>query len=189
LRGVNVSAQFASICSIIGMVLPMLFIMGLAIFWLLVDRPIYLHFAPHHLIPHFDHAQSWISLTAIMTTFLGMELATVHVRDVKNPQKNFPKALLIAVVFILVTMIFGSLAIAMVIPGREIHLVDGIMQAFSIFLKAYHLAFLEPVIAVLILIGSLGGMVNWMISLRAVWLRLLIKATYRSFLIRKTKRA
>lgn len=32
------------------------------------------------------------------------------------------------------------------------------------FLQAYHLSFLMPVTAILLLIGSIGGMINWVIS-------------------------
>jgi len=93
-----------------------------------------------------------------------MELAAVHVRNVQNPQRNFPKAVFFSVILILITMILGSLAIAIVLPKEEIGLVNGVMQAFTNFFKAYHLTMLMPVIVILLLIGSVGSMVNWIIS-------------------------
>jgi amino acid transporter len=99
-----------------------------------------------------------------MTSFLGMELAAVHVRNVKNPQRNFPRAMGFSVILILTTMILGSLAIAFVLPHEKISLVYGVMQAFTNFFAAYHLQPLMPVIVILLLLGSLGGMVNWIIS-------------------------
>lgn len=99
-----------------------------------------------------------------MTSFLGMELAAVHVRNVRNPQKNFPRAIFISVLLIMLTMILGSLAIAFVLPKDEISLVGGVMQAITKFFEAYHLSAWTPVIIVLLLLGSLGGMINWIIS-------------------------
>lgn len=61
-------------------------------------------------------------------------------------------------------MIFGSLAIAFVLPQKDINLVDGVMQAFTNFFEAYHLSALMPVVVGLLLLGSLGSMVNWIIS-------------------------
>jgi amino acid transporter len=61
-------------------------------------------------------------------------------------------------------MILGSLAIAIVLPQEKISLVRGVMQAFSNFFEVYQLSFLLPVIVVLLLLGSLGSMVNWIIS-------------------------
>ncbi len=100
----------------------------------------------------------------MMTSFLGMELAAVHVRNVNDPQRNFPRAMLFSVLLILVTMIFGSLAIAIVMPKEKISLVQGVMQAFNNFFEAYHLTPLLPVLVILLLLGSLGSMVNWIIS-------------------------
>lgn len=164
LRGVCASAKFASVCAIVGMIIPMVVIIILGIIWICQGNPIQVHFTLNTLVPHFHHNESWISLTAIMTAFLGMELASVHVTQVKDPKKNFPKGIFYSVILILLTMIFGALAIAFVLPRDEISLVSGTMQAFSRFFGVYHLDWMIPVITVMLLIGSLGGMINWIIS-------------------------
>jgi amino acid transporter len=164
LKGVHVSAKFSSVCAVIGMVIPMALIVFLAILWVVEGQPVHVHFTAQSIIPNFSHGQSWISLTAIITAFLGMELATVHVKNIKNAQKLVPKAMIVAIIFIMLTMFFGSIAIAFVVPASHINLVDGIMQAFSAFFNAYHLHWLLPVLGVMIFVGSLGGMINWMIS-------------------------
>ncbi|STY25632.1 amino acid antiporter [Legionella taurinensis] len=164
LTGIRASAAFASVCAIFGMILPMGLIIFLAFIWLIKGHPLAIDLSFSHLIPHWKDTQSWVSLTAIMTSFLGMELAAVHVRNVRDPQKNFPRAMFFSVLLILTTMIFGSLAIAFVLPQKEINLVDGVMQAFTNFFEAYHLSALMPVVVGLLLLGSLGSMVNWIIS-------------------------
>ncbi|KTC81630.1 APC family permease [Legionella brunensis] len=164
LAGLRASAAFASFCAVIGMILPMGFIISLAIIWLIKGNPLAIDLSFHSLFPHWKDSQSWVSLTAIMTSFLGMELAAVHVRNVRDPQRNFPKAMFFSVLLILTTMIFGSLAIAFVLPQEKISLVDGVMQAFTNFFQAYHLTGLMPLIVILLLLGSLGSMVNWIIS-------------------------
>lgn len=164
LSGLKASARFAGFCAIAGMIIPMGFIILLALIWLIKGNPIAINLSPSHLIPQWHDSQSWVSLTAIMTSFLGMELAAVHVRDVKNPQTNFPKAMFFSVLLILFTMIFGSLAIAFVLPKDQISLVDGVMRAFDNFLQAYHLSWVLPILVLLLLIGSLGSMINWIIS-------------------------
>jgi amino acid transporter len=99
-----------------------------------------------------------------MASFLGMELAGVHVNDIKNPQRNFPKAVLLSSFFILFSMMFGSLAIAFVLPADQINLVSGVMQMFSSFFEVFHLTPLIPVLTIFIVLGSLGGIINWLIS-------------------------
>lgn len=164
LSGLRTSAAFAGFCAVIGMIIPMGFIIVLAVFWLVQGNPIAIDLSLSNLIPQWKDSQSWVSLTAIMTSFLGMELAAVHVRNVKDPQHNFPRAMYFSVLLILFTMILGSLAIAFVLPREKISLVDGVMRAFNNFFHAYHLSWLMPILVLQLLLGSLGSMINWIIS-------------------------
>lgn len=164
LFGLKASARFATACAIIGMIIPMLLIIGMGVMWFFSNHPSQLTINSSNIIPNFKNFDSWISLTAIITSFLGIELATVHVKQVVNPQKTFPKAMLFSSIIILLTMLLGSLAIAVVLPQSEINLVDGLMRAFTNFFKAYHLTYLLPVLTVMLVIGSMGGMINWVIS-------------------------
>jgi amino acid transporter len=99
-----------------------------------------------------------------MASFLGMELSGVHVRDIVNPQKNFPKAVLLACLFIFATMTLGSLSIAAVVPAGEINLISGVMQVYSSIFERFGLQFLTPIVTLLIVIGTTGTMINWLIS-------------------------
>lgn len=164
LRGLHISARFAATCAVIGMFLPMALILILGIVWLCLGDHSAIQLHANNLLPHFGHSQSWISLTAIVTAFLGMELAAVHINEVKTPQSSFPKALLSSVFIILATMIFGSLVIAVVLPKAQISLVGGVMQAFSEFFKVYHLRWAVPVLALMVFVGSVGHMINWILS-------------------------
>ena len=164
LKGIRLAARVASLCAVLGMILPLALILVLGIIWWAQGQPMAIHVSTHALVPHFDHAESWVSLTAIITAFLGMELAAVHANDVRNVRRSFPVALLFAVVFIVLTMIMGSLVIACVIPAHQIHMVDGAMQAFQQLLVAFHLQACLPLMALLLVVGSIGGMINWVVS-------------------------
>jgi amino acid transporter len=135
LKGFHVSTRFASICTVMGMIIPMALLIGLGMLWMMTGHTIQISFHTYALIPSFHISQNWVSLTAIMAAFLGMELATVHVKHIKNPQQIFPKALFLSILIILTTMILGSLAIACVLPQKNIHLVDGVMQVVAYFFK------------------------------------------------------
>lgn len=164
LKGIHVSAKFSSYCAVIGMIAPMVLIVALAVIWFALGKPLQIHFGMTDIFPTLAHTDNWISLTAIMTAFLGLELATVHIKAVSLPQKTFPKALLFSVFIILTTMILGSLAIAAVLPKDQINLVNGVMQAFTNFFAVYHITWVMPIITVMVLMGSLGGIVSWVIS-------------------------
>lgn len=164
LRGMHSSARFSSICAISGLLLPMALIIGLGAAWVVGGNPVQIGLTPQSILPHWGDSTLWVSLTAIILSFCGIEIATVHANDVDNPQRAFPRALVYSVGIILGTLILGSLAIAVVLPHAEINLVAGIMQAFDAFFGRYHLFWLMPVIAVMLVLGGLGGVSNWIIA-------------------------
>ncbi len=164
LKGIHISALINNICATIGMILPMLFLLILGAVWVFSGQPLKIHLSMAHLIPELGSATSWVGLIAIMASFLGMELSGVHVNDIKQPQKSFPKAVFVAAIFIFLTMAFGSLSIAFVLPEKEINLVSGVMQVFSNFFQVFGLRGLTPVLTILIVVGSIGTMINWLIS-------------------------
>jgi amino acid transporter len=162
LNGIKISARVNSICGSIGTIFPMIFLILLGLGWALSGNPIAISW--DFGFSSFDFFDSSLVLVSIMASFLGMELAGVHVSDIENPQKNFPKAVAYSVLILLSTLLFGSLSIAAVIPKQEIQFVGGIMQTFTTFFNVFHLSFLIPVLALLIVIGSAGGSVNWLLS-------------------------
>jgi amino acid transporter len=164
LFGLKIAAKFASICTILGMLIPMVLIIVLGLIWVHQGQAVAIHINRHTLLPNFGLAQNWSTLTMVMAAFLGMELACVHVRQADKPSITFPRALFLSIFIILITLIAGSLSIAVVIPNEKINLVAGVMQTFSAYLTAYHLSWFLPILTVMILIGSLGGMINWLIS-------------------------
>lgn len=164
LRGMNSSARFSTLCSLAGLLLPMSLIIGLGVVWITQGNPLQIQFDIPSIVPHLSDKSMWVSLTAIIMSFCGIEIATVHANDVNNPQHAFPRALIYSVGIILSTLILGSLAIAVVLPGKDINLVAGIMQAFEAFFMRYHMSWMMPVVAVMLVLGGLGGVSNWIIA-------------------------
>lgn len=164
LRGLHVSALINNICAMVGTIFPMLFLIILGGIWVFSGYPLQIQIAPDNMIPPITSLTSWVSLIAIMASFLGMELSGVHVNDIQNPQRNFPRAVLLATLFIFLSMGLGSLAIAYVLPEKEINLVSGVMQVLDNFFNVFGLKPLTPLFAFLIAFGSIGTMINWLIS-------------------------
>lgn len=164
LKGMKSSALFSNLCALSGLLLPMALIIGLGSVWFFSGKPIQIGFHIQDIMPNLHDKNMWVSLTAIIMSFCGIEIATVHASDVKDPQHAFPKALIYSVLIILTTLILGSLAIAIVLPQNQISLVAGIMQAFDAFFSNYHMQWFIPIVAVMLVLGGLGGVSNWIIA-------------------------
>ena len=162
--GMRSSSFFSNICAISGLLIPMALIISLGAIWVCGGNISQIHIDKQSIMPHWTDTSLWISLTAVILSFCGIEIATVHANDVHNPQRAFPIALIYSVAIILVTLILGSLTIAVVLPQNDINLVAGIMQAFSAFFVRYHLEALMPLVALMLILGGLGSVSNWIIA-------------------------
>lgn len=164
LHGIKTSSNLASIFTFFGMVVPVVVVISMGLLWVVLGKPLALHLTSEAITPNLAKTGTWTSLTAIITAFLGMELAAVHVKRVHNAERLFPRALVIAVIVIMLTMGLGSLMLALIVPHHKILLVAGVVQAFSIIFAGFHVLWLEKVFGILLLFGSLGAMINWLIS-------------------------
>lgn len=164
LRGVHFSAKITHISTIVGMLIPVVALILCAFIWIIKGNPSHLNFSSSFHYPELMNKDVLISLTAIMAGFVGIELTGVHINDVDNPQQTFPRALFFSVCIIVITMLLGSFAIAVITPMNQIKIVNGVMQTFTLFFNEYQISGLIPLLTILIILGSLGGVTNWIIS-------------------------
>jgi amino acid transporter len=162
--GLKASSVLSVIGAIIGTILPMIFIACLGFVWIYLDKPSQIQFSAKEFIPNITSAHDLAFLTNILFGLMGIEMSAVHAGDVKNPSRDFPRALIFSALIIMATLIFACLAITIVVPKNELTLVSGLIDAFGIFFNAYHMNWCIPIIAILIIVGSMGGASTWILG-------------------------
>ena len=93
--------------------------------------------------------------------FAGIEVSGVHAREVKNPQKNYPKAIFISGIIVALIFLVGSLSISMIVPLKELSLTAGIMQTFSVVLNSFNMKWMIPIIVLLCAPGMIVQVSSW----------------------------
>ena len=161
LFGMRTSGWISSFGVILGTIIPGAIIISLGIAWYCIGHPLQIDFTWNNLIPKASAAGDLVLFSGVLISLCGLEMSGIHANVVQNPQKNYPKAILLSALLILGLYILGVLAIAIVIPKGEISLVAGSIQAFSFFVNAYGLNWLTPIIAVLLAFGALGTLSTW----------------------------
>lgn len=161
--GIKTSAWMSTICVIIGAIIPGLILIGMGIWWVIQGKPLAITFSAADLLPDFE-ITSFVFLAGIFLALAGLEANANLAREVKDPQKNYPRAILFAAMITLLILILGSLAIAVVIPHSKISLVSGLLDAFQTFFTMYKLEWMVPVIAVFTGVGALGELNAWAIA-------------------------
>ncbi len=161
--GMRTSALITTLGVVLGTLLPGLFIIACAAWWLWSGHTNHLSMDYNALLPEW-HLNQLVFFTGVLLGFSGMEVSAFHAQEAKNPQRDYPKAILLATGIILSLSIIGSLSIAIMVPAEEVNLVEGLLQTIRQFFRAFGLEAWVPVFAVFIVIGSLAGVNTWIIG-------------------------
>ena len=177
LRGVGAIAKVTSWAFIAGTVLPGIVIMALAVIWIMQGNPIaMLHptatdaasvmsMAGGHAHPRYFPAIAGMGdiafLAGIILLFAGVEVHAVHANDMTSPKQQFPVAILIASVIIILLFTLGSFAVATVLPNQDINLQEGLMKAFQQIFARFGIGWATPIVCLLLAFGGIGGVMSW----------------------------
>lgn len=162
--GLRTSSWFSAFGVLCGTVLPGFLLIGFAIAWVMVGHPVQIEYSFHSLIPKLTDIQHLVFLAGLFLAFGGLEVSAVHARNVNNPQKSFPRAILIAALLSFVLYALGALSIALMIPQKEISLIAGLMQAFEVLFQMYGISWLLIPLGLMIVLGAIGELNTWIIG-------------------------
>jgi len=163
-RGMRTSGAISSVGMILGTFLPGLFIIMLGLIWYFSGLPAHINFTWSEFVPNMGSPKQLVLFTGELISLAGMEMSAVHAKDVVNPKRNYPRAILFSALIILGLTIPGVLAIALVVPQQDISLLAGSLQAIAVFLEAYQLKPFMPYIALLIAVGAIASVSTWVVG-------------------------
>jgi amino acid transporter len=162
LAGEKVASRFGSFGVIAGSIIPAVLIIVLGVAYLAMGKPLALPpFTLAATIPVIN-LETLPFIATVVLLFAGMEMAGFHALEVRNPQTDFPKAMVISAVIIFTLTVVGTLAIAMVVPASQLSLAAGLMQAFQAFLTAFNLEWLLAPLALLVALGGIALLQSWL---------------------------
>lgn len=162
--GLKLSSWFSALGVICGTILPGILLIVLGIIWIAEGNPIQIEFSKEALIPDMNNIQNLVFLTGLFLAFGGLEVSAAHAKEVKNPQKTFPRAMFVAAIVALLIYSMGALSIAIMIPSDKISLVSGLMESFTLFLGHFKMGWMIIPLGVMIVYGAVGELNAWIIG-------------------------
>ncbi|MBO5350951.1 MAG: amino acid permease [Alistipes sp.] len=111
--------------------------------------------------PDLKHFDNLVLASSIFLFYAGMEMMGIHVMDVENPTRNYPKAIIIGALMTVSIFVLGTFALGLVIPTNEINLTQSLLIGFDRYFDYLHLSWAKPVIAVCLMLGVLAGVLTW----------------------------
>ncbi len=176
LKGTDTISAITSRGFLLGTVLPGVIIIILAILWISDGQPIALEQIPAtettlvsgeaghihpRLFPHITNVGNIVFLAGIVLLFAGVEVHAVHAMEMKNPKKQFPTSIFLAAIISFGLFTLGALAVAIIMPYKEINLQDGLFLTFQRAFDTFHVGWMSNVLGALIAFGALAGVMSW----------------------------
>ena len=161
LKGLGWVSKISKIGATVGTIIPagLLILFGI----------IYLATGGHNnmdmsqgFFPDLSNFNNLVLASSIFLFYAGMEMSGIHVMDVKEPaSKNYPKAIFIGAIIIVVIFILGTFALGLIIPAKEINLTQSLLVGFDNYLAYLHIHWASPIIAIALMFGVLAGVLTW----------------------------
>jgi glutamate:GABA antiporter len=167
--GVYISAQgtksvagLASGGLIVGTLIPGVLLVLLGLVFLGQGKPSAAPMTAENLLPAWAGLASLVLIVNNFLSYSGMEMNAVHVSSLRRPAQEFPKAMFLAMGLVLLIFIIPALAISWVVPADQLSLTAGVMQAFDAVFAEFGWQWFTPVIGIMLVAASLGGMLTWL---------------------------
>lgn len=154
-RGMKSSNKLSTLGGLFGTIIPGAIIIILGIVYVVIGKHIELPL-DKPFFPDFTQLGTVVLAASIFLFYGGMEMQAVHVSNMKNPAKDFPKAILLAVLIILVLFILATLAIAIVVPQKDINLLQTLLVAYDDLWASIGLPWMGHIMALFITFGVIG---------------------------------
>jgi glutamate:GABA antiporter len=161
-RGVGLVAKLSSSGTLIGTLIPGAILVALGIAYLLQGNHSAAPMNSHHLLPAWTGIASVVLVVNSFFTYAGIEVNAVHVDELRNPSREFPRSIFVAMALVLAIFILPTLTIAWVVPEEKISFTAGVMQTFNRLFVHFGIKFAVPLVAIALVIGALAGMMAWL---------------------------
>ncbi len=107
-RGMKSSKILSTLGGLFGTIVPGAILIILGVAYLCMGKPIML--AHESFFPDFSKIGTIVLAASIFLFYGGMEMNAVHVQNMKNPARQFPRAIFLAVAVIVLLFVFATLA-------------------------------------------------------------------------------
>ena len=160
MKGLNWVGKISKWGGLIGTIIPAGLLIVLGILYLATGGHNYMDMN-QSFIPDLSKLDNIVLASSIFLFYAGMEMMGVHVMDVNNPSKNYPKAIIIGSLATVAIFVLGTFALGLVIPSKDINLTQSLLIGFDNYFKHFHVAWAGPVIAVALMFGVLASVLTW----------------------------
>lgn len=159
--GVKISGAISKWGTIFGTLIPGAIIILMGFGYAFSGGEIQMPLNSNDLIPDLTNFDNLSLAVSIFLFYAGMEMSSVHIKDVADPQHDYPKAILIAAVITVLLFILGTLALGFIIPQQQINLTQSLLVGYNDLFAYFGMPWLGQVMAFFLALGVFAGVSTW----------------------------
>lgn len=160
LKGLSWVGKVAKVGGMVGTIIPAALLIILGVVYLATGGHSNMDFSGD-FFPDFTNFNNLVLASSIFLFYAGMEMGGIHVKDVENPSKNYPKAVFIGSFITVLIFVLGTFSLGVIIPEKDINLTQSLLVGFDNYFQYLHSSWLSPIIAVALAFGVLAGVLTW----------------------------
>lgn len=160
LKGMGWVAKVAKVGGLVGTIIPAALLVVLGIVYLATGGVSQMDFHGN-FFPDLTNINNLVLASGIFLFYAGMEMSGIHVTDMENPAKNYPKAIFIGAAITVLIFVLGTFALGVIIPQKDINLTQSLLIGFDKYFAYLKASWLSPVIAVALAFGVLASVLTW----------------------------
>ena len=160
LKGLGWVSKVAKIGGLVGTIIPAFLLMVLAVMYLVSGGESQMDFGGS-FFPDITKFDNLVLASGIFLFYAGMEMTGIHVKDMNNPAKEYPKAVFMGAIITVLIFVLGTFSLGIIIPQKDINLTQSLLVGFDNYFKYIHASWLSPIIAIALAFGVLAGVLTW----------------------------
>ena len=160
LKGLGWVGKISKWGGIIGTIIPAALLIVLAIVYLLKGGHNNLNMH-QSFFPDLTHLDNIVLASSIFLFYAGMEMMGIHVMDVDNPKRNYPRAIIIGSLATVLIFILGTFSLGIVVPAKDISLTQTLLIGFDRYFSFLGIPWLGSIVAIALVFGVLACVLTW----------------------------
>ena len=159
MKGMSWVGKVAKVGGLVGTIIPAALLIILGIIYLATGGHSNLDFHSS-FFPDLTNFDNVVLAASIFLFYAGMEMGGIHVKDVNNPSKNYPKAVFIGAAITVIIFVLGTFSLGIIIPAKDISLTQSLLVGFDNYFHYIRASWLSPIIAIALAFGVLARCID-----------------------------
>ena len=143
-----------------GTIIPASLLIILGIIYIATGGHNYMNMS-EGFFPDLTKFDNLVLASSIFLFYAGMEMMGVHVMDVDNPSRNYPKAIIAGSLVTVCIFVMGTFSLGFIIPAKDINLTQSLLIGFDNYFRHFHISWAGPIIAAALMLGVLASVLTW----------------------------